>query len=990
MIRALLLTDVVDSTRISEELGDERMARLGAAHDRAARDLLATFGGREIDKSDGFLFLFDSAEDAVSYALAYHRALSRLGPPLKARVGIHVGPVTLRENFPEDVERGAKPMELEGLAKSTAARVMAVAGGGQTLASADAVATLGDVVRRASAAGGAAGGTMVRSCGYWRLKGVQDPIELFEVGASVGAPSDGPKAWRVVWTNQAWVPVRTVAHTLPAERDTFVGRQADLAQLTEAVEGGRLVTVLGIGGTGKTRLVTRFAWTSLGDFPGGVWFCDLSDARTVDGIAFAVGRGLELPLGKESPLVQIGHAIAGRGPCLVVLDNFEQVAGFGIETLGPWLDRAPEAHFVVTSRVLLNLPGERALSLAPLHAPDAVDLFCTRARAAWREFEFFTADRPHVERLVHLLDGLPLAIELAAARVRLMPPRALVERMGERFKLLAAAGGRPGRHATMRGVLDWSWDLLTEAERAALAQIAVFEGGLTLDAAEAVIDLSGIDGAPWTVDAVQALVDKSLVLQAEGRFGMLMSVQEYAAERLERCGAGVRQQVEARHGAWFGRLGEQGGAASGGVEVHNLIAAVRRAVARGEGAVAVPALEGAWGALELTGPFSTGASLAAEVAAMPGLPRGARARADRVAGSALWLMGRMEEARALFEGALVVHRDVGDRAAEGLVLAWLGRVHREQGRVEEARQRYEEALAVHREVKDRRQEGIVLGRLGRLYGDQGREAEARAMFELGFAVHREVGDLRSEGAFLNDLGLLNQEHGREQEARGLYERAVALHRAIGDHRAGAVVLGNLGLLEQGLGRLAEAQVLYRQALDIHQRMGDRRSEGIARGNLGNLLRVLGDPEARACLLQALETHRELGFTYGQPYWLAGLALLHLAAGEHDRALEHAEDAVALGARYPLVQAEALGCLARVRVARGEVAQARAAANAARDLRQHGKAGVLALLVDALVAAAEGDRPRAMDLLAEATRDAAKTRPGSEEASVLAQVHAAMG
>ena len=329
---ALLLTDVIDSTGLSLRIGDAEMARLWAAHDRAARDLLPLWHGREIDKTDGMLLLFDAASDAVGYAMAYQQALKQLVPPLKARAGLHVGPVTLRENSQSDVALGAKPIEVEGVAKATAARVMSVAMGGQILLSADARQAL------------SAEGLRLQSHGHWRLKGLDDPLELFEAGdehALFLPPPDGEKAYRVVRQGELWLPVREIRHSLPAEGDAFVGRVDALAELARQIRSGaRLVAVLGIGGTGKTRLVMRYGRSWLGEFPGGVWFCDLAPARSVDGIASAVAQGLDVPLGRDDPVVQLGHAIAGRGPCLVILDNFEQVARYASLTLGHWLARA--------------------------------------------------------------------------------------------------------------------------------------------------------------------------------------------------------------------------------------------------------------------------------------------------------------------------------------------------------------------------------------------------------------------------------------------------------------------------------------------------------------------------------------------------------------------------------------------------------------------------------------------------------------------------
>ena len=197
----------------------------------------------------------------------------------------------------------------------------------------------------------------------------------------------------------------------------------------------------------------------------------------------------------------------------MILDNFEQVARHAEETLGRWLNRASDARFLVTTREVLGLPGEEILALAPLAPSDAAALFMRRAEAAKPGFQPNAEDQAAIGPLVKLLEGLPLAIELAAARVRVMPPRTLLLRMSERFKLLSSTGGRLDRQATLRAVFDWSWDLLSLPEKAALAQLSVFEGGFTLESVEGVLDLSAYENAPWPMDALQSLVHKSLVRQ---------------------------------------------------------------------------------------------------------------------------------------------------------------------------------------------------------------------------------------------------------------------------------------------------------------------------------------------------------------------------------------------------------------------------------------------------------------------------------------------
>ena len=893
-VRTLLLTDVVDSTQLAESLGDAAVARLWIAHDRLARDLLPSWRGREIDKTDGMLLLFDCAADAVGYALAYQRSLALLDPPLRARAGLHVGPVILRENSKRDVALGAKPLEVEGAAKATAARVMSVANRGQILLSATAREALGD-----------AGTLRLLSHGHWRLKGLAAPMELFEVGddcTPFTPPPDAAKAYRVIKRGDLWLPARDIRHSLPAERDSFVGRDQALLEVARRFgTGARLVSVLGLGGTGKTRLATRFGWAWLGDFPGGVWFCDLSQARGLDGLAHAVAQGLQVPLGKDDPVTQLGHAIAGRGACLVILDNFEQVTRHAQDTLGRWLDRAADARFLVTTREVLGLPGEEVFALAPLPPAESADLFMQRAEAARVGFRPNAEDRAAIAPLVALLEGLPLAIELAAARVRVMPPRTLLLRMSERFKLLASSGGRVDRQATLRAVFDWSWELLSLPEKAALAQLSVFEGGLALEAVEAVLDLSAYENAPWLLDILQSLVQKSFVRQVEDdRFDLLVSVQEYAAEHLQTegryagSGPSALKAAQGRHVAWFSALGPTRSIEGNCADLQNLVTACRRAVALGDGDSAAGALEGAWAALNLRGPFETGARLAESVCAMPGLGDRASARALSELAHASAACGRLEPASALYDRALASARAAGDRHCETQVRLRLGALLDNKGQFDQARTHYAETVRMAQELGDRQLEYSAINGLGNSERAQGGLDGALLHYERALALAREMGDRRMQGKLLGNLSTVYCELGRLEEGRVHYEEALAIAREIGNRQLEGNTLCNLGMLQILQGRLDEAEAASKAALILARELGYARLEGIVLCNLGIVLDRLGRPdEAFARFDAALRIARALGDPRSEGQFLGYLGLLQARQGQHVEARRSLDSGEAL-------------------------------------------------------------------------------------------------
>ncbi len=937
----LVFTDVVDSTLLVERLGDERAAQVWAAHDRCARDLMALHGGREIDRTDGFFLLFNTMADAARYAMAYHEALA--GLELQARVGLHVGPVTQRENPAHDVARGAKRIEVEGLAKPFAARIMALARGGQTLLSPSARTALGAAL---------ADSTTLESHGHYRLKGVEDPVELFELGQLASAfapPADTDKAYRVVRSADLWRPLREVRHNLPAERDAFIGRATELRALAQRLDAGaRLVTVLGPGGTGKTRFVRRYGHAWLGDWPGGVCFCDLSDARTLDGVLGAVAVALDVPLGKGDPAVQLGHALAGRGRCLVILDNFEQVLAHAPATLGHWLDRAGEAAFIVTSRERLHLGGEVIFPVEPLPLnKDAIELFEARARAQRPDFVVSDANRESVAEVVRLLDGLPLAIELAAARVRVMSPAQLALRMRDRFALLSGAHGSAARQATLRAVIDWSWDLLTAWEQAALAQCSVFEGGFTLDAAEDVLDLGRWPEAPPAMDAVQALLDKSLLRtwsQAEaGRydidepyFGMYISIHEYAVEKLGASGAAAHERAEERHGRYFAGFGTEASLQAlvrhGGVrrfralalELGNLVAACRRAVGRQDVVAAVATYRAAWEVLDQQGPFALGDSLGAQVLGLTGMGTALRAMTGSTRALALWRSGRVDEASAVFDEARGAASVLGDRRLEWRVLAGLGNLRREQGRSDEARSLYDASLALLREAGDRQAEGGVMANLGTLHAERGEGAEALLHYEPALALAREVGDRRAEGVVLGNLGTVHYERGQMDPGRAHCEAALAIAREVGNRRGEASVLGNLGNLCFDQGRTAPAKAFYDLALAVNRELGSRRAEGLVLGNLGNLHFQEGRlDDASAHYQAALAIAREVGSRRDEGFVLGNLASLQADQGRFATAWECYEQALAIhrAIRDRGSEAAALGGMADVLLRQGRLGEA---------------------------------------------------------------------
>ena len=853
---ALVMTDLADSTRLNERLGDAAAADLWAEHDDVARRLMRRHSGTELQRTDGFLMRFEAVDDAIEFSIAYHGATRSLTTPLQARVAIHCGTLETRD-------ADGAPQLHAGIAIPLTARLMAIAGPGQTLIS--------DAARARMHHAGHTG-RVARSHGHWRLKGIEEPFEAIEVGddqAPWSPPPDGEKGYRVTRSGDFWIPRREIPCRLPGQRNTFVGRGEPLRALAGCLTGGaRIVSVLGPGGSGKTRLVQHFGRLWLGDYDGGIWFCDLSQATTFDGVLGAIASGLDIPLGGVDPVRQLGDAIAGRGSCLVLLDNVEQVIDVAREPLEQWLDAAPFARFVATTRTVLGIDGEEVLQLMPMVLEEGEELFKRRAVSANAHFTVTSADHDKLHRLIELLEGLPLAIELAAARVRVLGIGPLLERMQQRFSLLASSHGRVTRQSTLRATLDWSWDLLRQDERRALSLASLFEGGFTLPAFEQVA--CEAPGSMQALDLLQGLIDKSWVRSSgPSRYSMLPSVQEYGRERLADAttfrgsGPELLASGEAAHWRYFNGMSEIEATADRCVELDNHIAATRRATARGRLRDATDALLHSWAALRLTGPFGAVEPLLEDVRNGAGLvPRDA-ARLHYVAGAVhkhlgridaaaiefkgglelarredqddvrsmnacaygetLTLAGAFEQARSLLDEALVAASRTGSHPLILAALNGLGGLALAEKDYEQAVSHYGEALRSASRQNDQRWEGGLLGNLGTVLHLQGRLSEAREHYRRALDIAESIGDRRWSGNTRCNLGLLLIDMKMFVESRESLDASLVDARLLGHRRLELTVMWNRGLLAAALGHAEDARRDVEDALAVARVMQDASS-----------------------------------------------------------------------------------------------------------------------------------------------------------------------
>jgi tetratricopeptide (TPR) repeat protein len=459
--------------------------------------------------------------------------------------------------------------------------------------------------------------------------------------------------------------------------------------------------------------------------------------------------------------------------------------------------------------------------------------------------------------------------------------------MHERFKLLWSTAGRHNRQATLRAAFDWSWELLSEPEKAALAQLSVFEGGFTLESAEAVVDLSAVPGAVWTVDVIHWLVGKSFVRPVRHeRFDLLESVREYAGEHLRTegryTGSGPQAglEAEARHWQFFAALGERAAVAHGCVEANNLVVACRRAVAGSDSHSAIGAIVGAWAALRLTGPFRVGADLAARLGAMPELSPAHRAVVTRISGDALELLGEVAAAHEQFDAGLAWVAMSGDTRAEAGLRIAIGTQCANESRFVEAIQNLERAQALAYALGDRSLHCLARNCLGRVADNQGKLTEAREHYDCALALASEAGDLRMQGGVLANLGVLLHDHGQLEEARSYYERSLALLVEVGDRRWEGNARCNLGLLHHEQGRGSDAQLEFETALRVARELGHVRLELTVLCNLGIVWEAQGDfSNAIAHYEKALSGAHELSDRRSEGQYSGYLGALYARLGQ---------------------------------------------------------------------------------------------------------------
>ena len=838
-IVTLLFTDIEGSTEKWEQ-EPERMADALARHDVLLRAAVEAHRGRVIKTTgDGIYAAFADAANGVEAAIAIQQSVAdpaaTAGMVLPVRCGLHAGPIHERDN------------EFFGSTPNRAARIMGLAYGGQVLAS----QAIADLV-----AGRLPVGSSLRDLGDVRLKGIATSEHAYQV-VHPSLRREFP----------ALRSLEATPNNLPQQLTSFIGRDREIKEAEELLERARLLTLLGIGGLGKTRLSLQIAGDVLDSYRDGAWLVDLAPIRDPSIMASEAAKVLGV---REEPgrlLIETLCAHLKPRKLLLILDNCEHLIKPSAELVHAILGAAPEVRIIATSREALRVLGEQTYTVTPLPVPNrsdgiealarspAVRLFVERAQSHRAAFALNEQEAPAVAELVTRLEGIPLALELAAARVRVLTVADINARLTDRYGLLTG-GGRVllERQQTLRALVDWSYDLLEEHEQVLLARLAVFANGFQLASAE---EVCGAD--PLTPKGVfellSSLVEKSLVMTEErkdrARYRMLETIRDYAIEKLTQrdelaataarhCNhyfvmakAGNKGLKGHEHAEWTRRYES---------ELDNLRAAITLALEGGvDPFIAVKLAVSMQGFWTLRGYASEGRKYVRAALALPAIEASELAQGHALyVGAALAIsQSDYPEARGMLERSLVLRRALGNPVDIAATLSTLSLVRLHEGDATRARACEEEALAIFRRLGDRIGEAIGLQHLGEIDRELADHESARRHFEECLAIARTNTYVELEGECERMLGEVALEGDDLLTARARFTRSLDVCSGAEDKRGEATALWCLG------------------KADIVEGNADS-----ARIKLSGVLRVFRAFEMRAELLGCLEDHATLARSVG--------------------------------------------------------------------------------------------------------------------------------
>jgi predicted ATPase/class 3 adenylate cyclase/DNA-binding CsgD family transcriptional regulator len=885
----MLFTDIEGSTRLLQQVG-EHYAEVVATCRQLLRAVFHRWHGHEVDtQGDAFFVAFARAADAISAAVEMQRTLATHAWPngviIRARIGLHTGePQLSTEGY-------------IGLDVHHAARIMSAGHGGQVLLS----AATQELVKR-----DLPDGVSLRDLGDYRLKDLQHPSRLFQL-IMADLPADFP-------------PLKTLdshPNNLPAQPTVLIGREKEVSAVERLLhrEDVRLVTLTGPGGIGKTRMALQVAAELSDRFPDGVYFVNLAPINDPELVVSLIAQSLLVKEIAGQPLLDILKAYLREKHLLLLLDNFEQVVSAAVQ-VADLLATCPKLKMMVTSRMALRVQAEQEFAVPPLALPDpkhlpdlvalsqyeAVALFIARAQAVKPDFQVTNASAPTIAHICVRLDGLPLAIELAAARIKLMPPQALLARLGQRLAVLTSgARDAPARQQTLRNTIEWSYQLLDAEEQRLFRRVSVFVDGCILEAIEAICATLDADTEVGQVlEGVASLIDKSLLQQmeeeeGEPRLTMLETIREYGLEVL--AASGEMEATQKAHADYYLRLVEEAEPELAGPqqamwlerferEYGNLRAALRWSLQRGELGQGIEVTLRLAGALrrfwEVRGHWSEGWSFLeralakSKETAMP-----VQVKALKAAAHLAHVQGDIDQAEALSEECLARCRKLGDTVGIAFSLRLLGLIAISRCNFVVAYSRTKESLALYREVGDKEGTAWSLNNLGSIVGNQGDYTRAISLKEEALSLFEELGNIEGIAFSHSSLAwVFFISEGDPAKVRMLLEKGLALCREVG-HKDGTILaLRLLGEVFLQQGDTVKACMLLEESLALSREIGFRHGTAESLLLLGRVEALEGDyAAARAFYEDCLVIGREVGDNLSIAFYLEGWAYLVAMQGD---------------------------------------------------------------------------------------------------------------
>jgi predicted ATPase/class 3 adenylate cyclase len=890
-----LFTDIEGSTQLWEQYPEQMRVAL-RRHDELIEAEVLQHGGlvvRPRGEGDSRFAVFQRATDAIFAAIDIQRLLlaePEITPPLRVRIALHTGEADLRDG------------DYYGSTVNRCARLRSAAHGGQILASETTRCLVRDELPT---------DVSLRDLGEYTLKGLERPEHIYQPVAA-DLPADFP-------------PLKTpdrIRDNLPLSLTSFIGRERDVDELEHLLWRSRLLTITGPGGAGKTRLAIQVAQNIKNSFPDGVWFIDLASLSRNSPLSQQVMNvlGVREVIGfaPEQTLIEVLNHKA----LLLILDNCEhllpEIANFAENILR----NATKVQILATSREKLGAAGESIWRIPPLSSPDprqannikkilqyeSMRLFQERAAVVKPGFSITRENADAVANICGRLDGLPLAIELAAARVRALSVGEILRRLDDRFRLLVGSSTALPRQQTLRALVNWSYDLLAENERVLLRRLSVFSGGWTLEAAEQVCP--GGDIEEWEVlDLLTGLLDKSFVIgetrNGHERYRFLETIHEFSQGRL--TDSNETEEFAQKHATYFLKMivnsyGKEWGPeqihwlAWLDEEIDNLRTALERlSQVAGDEELLLQMAGSLWRYWEIRGSFTEGRTwLETALAKGSKTPGYWHANGLAGAGHLARQQGDYDKARALHEQSLNLFRELGCKRNSARQLNALGEIAHFKGDYSHAVRLHEESLSIREEIGDTEGIAVSLRQLGVIARDRGQYNHAKELLEESLKLERTLSDKLLIALSLNDLGLVTQHLCEYERAISLFEEAISLQRQLNDRLGISNSLQNLGNVAKDQGDFKRAWLLYSECLALKQELGDKRGIARATAALAEIAYWQGKYHQAANLArQSLSFSQDLGFKRGVLASFELLGFITFYQGDYEIASSYAEKSLEL-------------------------------------------------------------------------------------------------